>query len=424
MRHESKFAAWIRSGGDSVFILPLNPVRVPEVKFSVVPDRLLDSIIDDALAAGVARLNGFLPEGVSIDITSVDLTAIRDQLRTSVADRLNETGVPVNPNDPVISAILARYAETLNGHFQRDALQLETYIWRSQDDARVRAAHAEYDDRVFAWSDPPAGGYPGEAWNCRCTAEPIIAPQNIPEGAICDVLTGDRLSTVFPDAPADRLAAIARELDLRIVSGSLDSRERLIHFFAQMRMEAGGNARLEENLNYNPRGLRNTFSYFRDTPDDAERYGRTDEHPADRVSIANLAYANRNGNGDVESGDGWTFRGRGLFQLTGRANYRAFTSWHDEVFGAGIDFEAEPDRAADPVYAVRSAVFFWLDHGLHSLADQGLTDDATDAITRRINLHTRTYEERRDIMRGIRDSGQFDGICRFSVARPRFEDAQ
>lgn len=424
MRHESKFATWIGSGGNSVFVLPLGPAQAPEVKFSVVPDRLLDSIIDDALASGVARLNGFLSEGASIDITSVDLTTIRDQLRTSVADRLNETGVPVNPNDPVINAILARYTEALNGHFQRDALQLETYIWRSQDDTRVRAAHAENDDRVFAWANPPAGGHPGEAWNCRCTAEPIIDPDSIPENAVCDILTGDRLASVFPDAPSDRLAAIARELDLRIVSGSLDSRERLIHFFSQMRMEASGNARLEENLNYNPKGLRNTFSYFRDNPDDAELYGRTDEHPADPVSIANLAYANRNGNGNAESGDGWTFRGRGLFQLTGRANYQAFTVWHEEVFREGIDFEAEPDRAAEPVYAVRSAVFFWLDHDLPGLADGGLSDAATDAITRRINLHTRTYEERREIMRAIREGGQFDGICRFSVARPRFEDAE
>lgn len=141
MRHESKFAAWIRSGGKSVFVLPLGPVRAPEVKFSVVPDRLLDSIIDDALATAVARLNGFLPEGVSVDISSVDLTAIRDQLRSSVADRLTETGVAVNANDPVINAILTRYAEALSGLFQRDALRLETYIWRSADDGRVRAAH-------------------------------------------------------------------------------------------------------------------------------------------------------------------------------------------------------------------------------------------------------------------------------------------
>lgn len=219
MRHESKLAAWIRSGGNSVFVLPLGPVRAPEVKFSVVPDRLLDSIIDDALVTGVARLNAFLPEGVSIDITSVDLTTIRDQLRTSVADRLNETGAPVNPNDPVIKSILARYAEALNGHFQTDALQLENYIWRSQDDARVRAAHADYDDQAFAWSVPPAGGHPGQDWNCRCTAEPIVDLENLPDDSVCDILTGDRLASVFPDAPSDRLAAIARELDLRIVSG-------------------------------------------------------------------------------------------------------------------------------------------------------------------------------------------------------------
>lgn len=98
--------------------------------------------------------------------------------------------------------------------------------------------------------------------------------------------------------------------------------------------------------------------------------------------------------------------------------------WHEEIFHEGIDFEAEPNRAAEPVYAVRSAVFFWLDHGLPSLADGGLTDAATDAITRRINLHTGTYEERREIMRAIRKGGQFDGICRFSVARPRFEDVE
>ena len=123
-----------------------------------------------------------------------------------------------------------------------------------------------------------------------------------------------------------------------------------------MRQEAGASARLEENLNYNPRGLRDTYRYFRDNPEEAEQYGRTNGHPADRVAIANLAYANRSGNGDAASGDGWTYRGRGLFQLTGRANYRDFATWHETVFGDGIDFEADPVHAAEPVYAVRSAV--------------------------------------------------------------------
>lgn len=424
MRHESKFAAWIRSGGSSVFVLPLGPVRAPEVKFSVVPDRLLDSIIDDALAAGVARLNGFLPEDLSIDITSVDLTAIRDQMRTSVAGRLNEVGVPVNPNDPVINAILARYTEALNGHFQRDALQLETYIWRSQDDARVRPAHAENDDRVFAWANPPAGGHPGEAWNCRCMAEPVIDPQNIPEGAVCDILTGDRLSNVFPDADKDRLTQVAREIDLQIMTAQLNSPERLAHFFGQVLQEVGQRMRLVESLDYRADRLGSIFSYFRRNPDEALLYGRTPDHPADQEAIANRAYADRNGNGNVESGDGWRFRGRGLKQVTGRANYRAFTEDHARMSGEQIDFEAEPDLLETQRYAVRSALWFWHANDLYLLADAGINRAAADSITAIINRGTDSYGQRWDNVRRLSETEVFANVCRFSVSRPRFEDAE
>lgn len=424
MRHESKFAAWIRSGGSSVFVLPLGPVRAPEVKFSVVPDRLLDSIIDDALAAGVARLNGFLPEDLSIDITSVDLTAIRDQMRTSVAGRLNEVGVPVNPNDPVINAILARYTEALNGHFQRDALQLETYIWRSQDDARVRPAHAENDDRVFAWANPPAGGHPGEAWNCRCMAEPVIDPQNIPEGAVCDILTGDRLSNVFPDADKDRLTQVAREIDLQIMTAQLNSPERLAHFFGQVLQEVGQRMRLVESLDYRADRLGSIFSYFRRNPDEALLYGRTPDHPADQEAIANRACADRNGNGNVESGDGWRFRGRGLKQVTGRANYRAFTEDHARMSGEQIDFEAEPDLLETQRYAVRSALWFWHANDLYLLADAGINRAAADSITAIINRGTDSYGQRWDNVRRLSETEVFANVCRFSVSRPRFEDAE
>ncbi|MDP3960110.1 MAG: phage minor head protein [Pseudorhodobacter sp.] len=424
MRHESKFSTWIRTGGHSTFVSALNSLAAPESKYSVVPDRLLDSIIDDALAEAVGRLNQYLQGNVSIDINAVDLTSIRDQLRSEVADRLTEIGVAVNPNDPVVTSIIARYAEVLNGFFQTEALHVDRYIWRSRDDSRVRSAHAEYDDHIFSWSDPPEGGHPGQGWNCRCTAEPIIDQASIPEGAVCDILTGDRLVPVFPDADSEKLAAIARELDLRVVSGQLDTQERLIHFLAQMRQEAGDDARLVENLNYNPAGLRDRYRYFRQNPDQSERYGRTADHPADPVAIANLGYGNRMGNGDADSGDGWTYRGRGLFQLTGRANYRAFTDWHERTFGEGIDFEADPDRAAEPVYAVRSAIFFWLSHNLPTPADQGLTETAVRKITLRINGSDATTGERMEKMTRIRDGGHFDGICRFSVERPRFEDAE
>lgn len=110
--------------------------------------------------------------------------------------------------------------------------------------------------------------------------------------------------------------------------------------------------------------------------------------------------------------------------MTGRENYRDFSEWHENTFAEGIDFEVDPGLAAEPVYAGRSAIFFWLSRNLPTLADAGLTDEATDTITQRINRRTKTYEARQGIMRGIRDGGQFDVICRFSVARPRFEDAQ
>lgn len=424
MRLENKFSTWIRSGGQTTFVLPLTGLVALEAKFSVGPDRLLDCIIDDALAAAVSRLNQYLHDDVSIDISSVDLTPIRDKLRAEVAARLTEIGVAVNPNDPVITSIISRYAEILNGFFQTEGLHVESYIWRSREDSRVRATPAGYDDHTFLWSDPPEGGHPGQGWNCRCTAEPIIDQANIPDGAVCDILTGDRLASVFPDADAEKLAAIARELDLRTVSGQLDKRERLIHFLAQMKQEAGDDARLVESLNYNPLGLRNTYRSFLNHPDESERYGRTSEHPADPVSIANLAYADRNGNGDADSGDGWSYRGRGLFQLTGRGNHRLFTDWHESTFGEGIDFEADPALAAEPVYAVRSAIFFWISHDLPALADQGLTESAVEQIARRVNGSVKTKNERVEKMAGIRDGGQFDGVCRFSVARPRIEDAE
>ena len=68
--------------------------------------------------------------------------------------------------------LLRAFAGLINQLRQED-LGIVQYIWRSQDDAKVRDSHASYDDRVFRWDDPPEGGHPGEAQNCRCYAEPI-----------------------------------------------------------------------------------------------------------------------------------------------------------------------------------------------------------------------------------------------------------
>ncbi len=99
--------------------------------------------------------------------------------------------------------------------------------------------------------------------------------------------------------------------------------------------ETGGRMQpVTENLNYSARGLMATFP-SRFSADEAKAYARQPE------KIANRVYANRMGNGDEASGDGWRFRGRGLVQITGRRNYRCF----------GI--EGAPDKALDPQIATR-----------------------------------------------------------------------
>lgn len=68
--------------------------------------------------------------------------------------------------------LLRAFAGLINQLRQQD-LGIERYIWRSKDDAKVRDSHGEYDDQVFRWDEPPSGGHPGQAPNCRCYAEPL-----------------------------------------------------------------------------------------------------------------------------------------------------------------------------------------------------------------------------------------------------------
>lgn len=68
--------------------------------------------------------------------------------------------------------LLRAFAGLINQLRQQD-LGIQRYVWRSQDDAKVRDSHAEYDDNVFLWDEPPEGSHPGQAHNCRCYAEPI-----------------------------------------------------------------------------------------------------------------------------------------------------------------------------------------------------------------------------------------------------------
>jgi putative chitinase len=164
--------------------------------------------------------------------------------------------------------------------------------------------------------------------------------------------------------------------------GIADSRLRLAHFFAQVLHESGCMKFDMENLNYSSEGLRSVFGKYFTTKEDADAYARRPE------KIANRVYANRMGNRDEASGDGWKFRGRGLIQLTGRSNYKAFAEW------IGDDRILEEPDLVSSEYAVQSAVFFWDKNGLNRLADK---DDVV-GLTKKINGGDNGLAHRRELL--------------------------
>jgi len=140
-------------------------------------------------------------------------------------------------------------------------------------------------------------------------------------------------------------------------------------FIGQCGHECGNFRALEENLNYKAATLMKLWAKRFPTLEIANQYAGNPK------KIANMVYANRMGNRDEASGDGYRFRGRGCIQTTGHANY-----FHAGQ-AIGVDFVMEPDLVANPKYAALTAGFFWSTHGLNTLAD----NKDHRAITKRIN---------------------------------------
>ena len=167
----------------------------------------------------------------------------------------------------------------------------------------------------------------------------------------------------------------------------IDTPRRMAAFIAQCAHESGGFSVLQENLNYKPQALRRLFSkYF---PDDAIA-GQYCAKSNKQEAIANRIYANRMGNGDESSGDGYRFRGRGLIQLTGRSNYQNFAD-SIEVDGRPLKIEEVPAYLETFEGAAQSACWFWETNNLNKWADEG--DILT--LTKRINGGTIGLEDRK-----------------------------
>lgn len=171
--------------------------------------------------------------------------------------------------------------------------------------------------------------------------------------------------------PDDRAAHWCPFIDAAMLQFDISTPARQAAFIAQTSHETGGYRRWVENLNYStPERIFEMFrSRFRSV-DDCRPYLRSP------MALGNRVYANRGGNGDEASGDGFRYRGRGLIQITFKDMYVKCG------LALGLDLENEPELLEQEPHAATSAGWYWAAHGLNDYADGGAIDAIGGIINR------------------------------------------
>ncbi len=172
----------------------------------------------------------------------------------------------------------------------------------------------------------------------------------------------------------------------------LDTGLRLAQFLAQVREEIGPEFKvIRENLNYSEDALPKLYKAFNDRL--ADKYGRNEEHKANQEVIANIAYANKLGNGNADSDgdgdmdaddDGYRYRGAGCLQITGKSNFAEVEKRIKRYAGV----EMNPDTLEG---FILMGMAFWIWQDIYIAADTNVTDN----VTAKINKYTDSYERRK-----------------------------
>lgn len=164
----------------------------------------------------------------------------------------------------------------------------------------------------------------------------------------------------------------------------INTTNRRAGFLAQCGHESNGFSVMTENLNYGTQGLLDTFHKYFPTIASTEGYNRQPQ------KIANKVYANRMGNGDEASGDGWRYKGIGFLQTTGHDNYKAFADYKK------ISLEQAVTYLSTIEGAVESALYFWKTHNLNKYCDNDdivgmskVVNGGSNGIEDRTRLYTK-----------------------------------
>ena len=185
---------------------------------------------------------------------------------------------------------------------------------------------------------------------------------------------------------------VAGIIDKYRMKFGLNTDMRLAQFLAQVREEVGSEFKvIRESLNYKEEAVLKMWPN-RISVDQAEKYARDEDTPkANQEAIANLAYANRLGNGAADSGDGWKYRGAGCLQITGKSNFAEVQKRCVAKTGA----EANPDTLEG---FMLFGFAYWLWRDCYKAADTG---DA-DKVTAIVNKHTESYAKRKEYFNSIK----------------------
>jgi putative chitinase len=190
---------------------------------------------------------------------------------------------------------------------------------------------------------------------------------------------------------------------------AVDTNLRLAHFLAQVREEIGADFKpVSENLNYSFDGLMRVFKMRFDLNGD-KQLDDTEKQLVKSVvgypkQIATIVYANRLGNGDFKSEDGWKYRGAGTLQITGKYNFIEVQKRIDKYTPiSGINIVTNEDDIHTMKGSILAGFSYWIWKDLYLKADLGNNPHAVDAVTIIINKYTDSYSKRKNHFEKIRD---------------------
>lgn len=195
----------------------------------------------------------------------------------------------------------------------------------------------------------------------------------------------EQFKKIFPNTPDGNLRLYYQPIIDAMQQTEINNKARVCAFLAQVGHETGEFMQkiTEENLYYTTASrLPAVFGSAYFAGKNLADYTRNPE------KLANLVYANKGGNGNTASGEGWKYRGRGIIQLTLKNNYKAFADW------SGVDVISNPDLLLEPKYAVLSATHYWMNNGLNALADK----NDFDTLTSRINRAKQGMPHRKELL--------------------------